>query len=102
MTQDKFLKGKKVAILATDGFEEVELKAPMEELKAAGAEVSIVSEKARIRSWHDRDWHEDFNVDVLLENANPENYVHAASSRGCHQSGPAATEPGRRRFRQEL
>ena len=74
MTQDKFLKGKKIAILATDGFEEIELKAPMEELKTAGAEVYIVSEKPLIRSWHHRDWHKDFNVDVLLENATPENY----------------------------
>ena len=71
MTQDKFLKGKRIAILATDGFEEVELKAPMEELKAAGAEVHIVSEKPRIRSWHNRDWHEDFNVDVLFRKCQP-------------------------------
>ncbi len=74
MALEKTLEGKKVAILATDGFEEVELKSPMEELRAAGADVQIVSEKPRIRSWHNRDWHEDFKVDVLLEDADPESY----------------------------
>ena len=37
------LEGKKIAILATDGFEEVELTQPMQALKDAGAEVDVVS-----------------------------------------------------------
>ena len=37
------LQGKKIAILATDGFEEVELTKPMQALKEAGAEVEVVS-----------------------------------------------------------
>lgn len=39
------LQGKKIAIMATDGFEEVELTQPLEALKQAGAEVDIVSLK---------------------------------------------------------
>ena len=39
------LQGKKIAIMATDGFEEVELTQPMQALKEAGAEVEIVSPK---------------------------------------------------------
>jgi protease I len=39
------LQGKKIAIMATDGFEEVELTKPMQALKAAGAEVEIVAPK---------------------------------------------------------
>ena len=39
------LQGKKIAIMATDGFEEVELTQPMQALKEAGAEVDIVSPK---------------------------------------------------------
>ena len=74
MAHKNTLKGKKVAILATDGFEEVELKSPMEELRAEDATVQIVSEKPKIRSWHNRDWHGDYNVDVLLEDADPEDY----------------------------
>src|SRR5437764_173550 len=40
------LQGKKVAILATDGFEESELLKPLEALKKEGAQVEIVAPKA--------------------------------------------------------
>jgi len=49
----------KVAILATNGFEESELMSPLAALKAAGADVSIVSiEKSAdsIRGWSDGNW----------------------------------------------
>lgn len=39
------LKGRKVAFLATDGVEEVELTAPWNALKRAGADVMLVSDK---------------------------------------------------------
>ncbi|MGI4814640.1 MAG: type 1 glutamine amidotransferase domain-containing protein [Janthinobacterium lividum] len=39
------LVGKKVAILATDGFEQAELVSPKEALEAAGAIVEVVSDK---------------------------------------------------------
>jgi protease I len=37
------LQGRKVAVLATDGFEQVELEKPVEALRQAGAEVEIVA-----------------------------------------------------------
>jgi len=40
------LQGRKVAVLATDGVEQIELTKPVEALKAAGAEVRIVSPKS--------------------------------------------------------
>jgi len=40
------LNGRKVAFLATDGVEEVELTAPWNALKQAGADVKLVSDKA--------------------------------------------------------
>ena len=39
------LEGKKIALLATDGFEDSELTKPLEAVKDAGAEVTIISEK---------------------------------------------------------
>jgi len=43
--------GRKIAILATDGVEEVELTEPLKALKAAGAEVTLVSlEAGRIQA----------------------------------------------------
>jgi protease I len=44
--------GKRIAVLATDGFEQSELEAPVEHLRAAGAEVHVVSLKAgQITGW---------------------------------------------------
>jgi protease I len=42
MANDR-LSGKKVAVLATDGFEQVELEKPVQALKEAGAQVDVVS-----------------------------------------------------------
>jgi len=43
---DETLEGLKVAILVTDGFEEVELTEPRKALDQAGADTSVVSPKA--------------------------------------------------------
>lgn len=59
--QHHSLSNRKVAILATNGFEESELMSPLAALKAAGANVSIVSiEKSAdsIRGWSDGKWSE--------------------------------------------
>ena len=44
------LKGRKIAVLAADGFEKVELVIPLRALKLAGAKVDVVSlRRGRIR-----------------------------------------------------
>jgi len=64
------LTGKRVAILATDGVEQVELTEPRGALNAAGAETKIVSPKAdRVRSWRFTEWGEYFPVDQSLAQA---------------------------------
>jgi len=40
---DTKLDGRRIAILATDGVEQVELTSPQQALKAAGAKVTVVS-----------------------------------------------------------
>ncbi|RYG64540.1 type 1 glutamine amidotransferase [bacterium] len=61
------LNGKRVAILATDGFEQSELLEPKKALEAAGAEVRIVSLKpGQIKGWKDGNWGESVAVDVLV------------------------------------
>jgi protease I len=65
------LRGRKVAVLATDGFEQVELSSPVEALRAAGAEVSIVSLAAGpIQGFHHFDKGDRFPVDLTVSNAN--------------------------------
>lgn len=72
------LRGRKVAILATDGFELVELTSPREALEAAGAEVHVVSPKhgsgATIRGWQRGQWGDSVDVDVPLSEADVDAY----------------------------
>ena len=71
------LNGKRVAILVTNGFEQVELTGPKEALEAAGAETEIVSPaEKKVRGWEgeDMDWGNKFKVDVPLAEANARNY----------------------------
>src|SRR4029453_19638526 len=65
------LDGKKVAILRTDGFEQVEMTKPREALKEAGAEVKIVSPKSgQIQGMNHADKGDKFDVDIELKEAN--------------------------------
>jgi protease I len=51
------LKNKKIAIMATDGFEKSELFEPYNKLKEKGASVEIISNKSdEIKSWNDGNW----------------------------------------------
>lgn len=69
------LSGKRIAILATDGFEQVELTKPREALLDAGATVEIVSPKdGEILGVHHQEKGDKFKVDVALENASAANY----------------------------
>ena len=69
------LHGLKVAILATDGFEQVELTSPRKSLEEAGASTSIVSpKKDKIRGWKLKEWGDQLEVDLPLEEARPEQF----------------------------
>lgn len=73
------LNGVRVAILATQGFEQVELTKPKAALEEAGAKVDVVSPKAGIKSgkikgWNMTDWGESVKVDVELSDAKEGNY----------------------------
>jgi protease I len=69
------LRDLKVAILATDGFEQVELTQPRQALQQAGAKVEIVSPKMdSIEGWNHYDKGDRFPVDVPLEKANVRDY----------------------------
>jgi protease I len=64
------LKGKTVAILATDGFEQSELMKPRQALEAAGAKTQVVSPAdGKIKGWDKKDWGEEVKVDVPLKSA---------------------------------
>ena len=69
------LQGKRIAILATDGFEQVELTEPKKNLEQAGARTEILSIKeGEIKGWNHTDWGEKVKVDRLVKNASPADY----------------------------
>jgi protease I len=69
------LTGKKVAILATDGFEQDELLSPLKALQDAGADVQVVSPtEGKIKGWKKADWGKKVKVDVVLDDANADEY----------------------------
>lgn len=69
------LENKRIAILATDGFEKSELFEPLEALRKEDAEVHIVSIKeGEIKSWEDGNWGKTIAVDKLVENTNESDY----------------------------
>ncbi|MFK5595902.1 DJ-1/PfpI family protein [Methylobacterium sp. HMF5984] len=69
----------KVAILVTDGSEQIEMTEPRKALDEAGAETRLVSPKdGRVKAWNFTDWGGTFPVDMPLDSARSE-----ALTRSC-------------------
>jgi len=69
------LKGRKVAFLATDGVEEVELAAPWNALKEVGAEVVLISDhQGEIESVNHKEKGEKFRVDREVAGASARDF----------------------------
>lgn len=72
---DRSLDGRKVAVVATDGFEQSELTEPVKALKNAGAIVQVVAPKAaEIQGWKHQDKGDKVAVDITLDQAAPADY----------------------------
>ena len=65
------LRGRRIAVLATDGFEHSELTEPKRLLEEAGATVEVVAPDApdQIKGWKGGDWAGSVPVDVALAKA---------------------------------
>lgn len=69
------LDGLRVAILATNGFEQSELEKPRKALEKAGATAVIVSPSGgKIKAWDHADWGSKFSSDMDLEDAAGEEF----------------------------
>jgi protease I len=70
------LNGRRVAVLATDGFEQAELTEPVKALRQSGAEVDIVSLKSgEIQGMQHKEKGDKVRVDRTLDKARPEDYA---------------------------
>jgi protease I len=66
------LKGRRIAILASDGFEESELLEPKQALEDAGATTVVIApEGSAIRGWKDKAWAASVDVDTTVDRADP-------------------------------
>jgi len=69
------LKGKRVAILVTDGFEQPEMVEPRKALDGAGAKTVLVAPKSgQVRAWNKTDWGDKFPVDRQLDDVKAEEF----------------------------
>jgi deglycase len=71
----KNLEGKRVAILATNGFEQAELLEPRKALEEQGAKTQVISpQKDKIKGWNEKDWGQEVKVDLPLESADANDF----------------------------
>src|SRR4051794_17441480 len=96
MPTGRRLKGRRIAVLAADGFEKVELVVPLRALKAAGAKVDVVSlRRGRIRGVNLHMPASRVGVDKTIDEADPADYDGLLVPGGfinpdlVRQSGPA-------------
>src|SRR6266511_205185 len=69
------LKGRRVAILATDGFEQSELTEPRAALDRAGAKTVVIAPKSgSIKGWKHKEWGDEVPVDLTLDKAKPDDF----------------------------
>jgi len=69
------LNGRRVAILVTDGFEQIEMTSPREALENAGAKCVLISNKeGEVQAFKHHDKAEKFKVGLLLAKADPNDF----------------------------
>jgi protease I len=88
------LKGKKVAILATDGFEQAELTEPKKALDQAGATTHVVSIKnGEIKGWNRKEWGDTVRVDKTVDQVKASDYDALVLPGGVINPDHLRTEP---------
>jgi protease I len=69
------LRGKRIAVLVDDGFEQVELTEPVKALRNAGATADIVSpQPEKVKGWQHTKWGDEIAVDRPLDSARAQDY----------------------------
>jgi deglycase len=69
------LDGKRILIIATNGFEQLELEVPRDTLRKEGAQVDVASlDGQEIRGWDRKDWGRIVKVDLKIADAELDNY----------------------------
>lgn len=97
------LNQKTIAFLATDGFEQIELTRPWDELSKAGAKLELVSlEKGEIQGFNHADKADTFKVDKTVDEVNATAYDALVLPGGVHNPDTLRTNKRAVEFAQEF
>ena len=97
------LHGLKVAILACEGFEQVEMTEPRKALQQAGAETNLVSaKKGQIQGFNHDKPADRFDVDLTFDEARPEDFDAVLLPGGVMNADQIRTNAKARAFVQAL
>jgi len=102
MSKDR-LQGFKVAILVTDGFEQVEMERPRKALQDAGASTVLVAPKTgKVQGMNHTDKGDTFAVDRALADADPADFDGVLLPGGVVNADSLRMEPKAREFVQAM
>lgn len=97
------LKGKRVAILVTEGFEQIEMTSPREALEKAGAETVLVSPKGgQVQAFKHHDKADKFKVDRELKDCDPSQFDALMLPGGVINSDALRIDKDAQRFAQAI
>jgi len=97
------LKGKRIAFLATEGVEQVELERPLEAVRAAGADVELLDvEPGELQAFNHLDKGDRFPVDRTVAEARAANYDGLVLPGGVANPDRLRTDPDAVRFVREM
>jgi protease I len=97
------LHGMKVAILACEGFEQVEMTEPRKALQQAGAQTQLISaEKGQIQGFNHDKPADRFDVDLTFDQARPEDFDAVLLPGGVMNADFIRTNPQAQKFVQEM
>jgi deglycase len=100
---EQTLKGLRVAILATNGFEEVELAKPKQALDEAGAKTTVIAPEAgEIYGMHHHDKAGKVKVEMTIADASPEDFDAVLLPGGALNADALRVVRSAQRFIQEI
>lgn len=103
MNEKNDLTGKRIAILVTDGFEEIEMTEPQRAIEDAGGETVLIAPNGdSVRSWDDGNWGRDFQVDKPLTSARTSDFDGLLIPGGALSPDKLRMDDGAVRFVQEF
>jgi protease I len=99
----EYLKGKRVAIIVTDGFEQIEMTSPREALEKAGAKCVLISPKdGEVQGFKHHDKADKFKVDLTLAKADPSQFDAVMLPGGVINADAIRIEKKAQQFVQEM